>query len=253
MIVTIADVTPLKESERRRDEVLRFLSHDMRSPQASIITLLEMVRDDPDRIPQATLLDRIGKYSRRTLTLADDFLRMAKAERAKSSDFVPIELTGILQDVADEAEDAARGKSIRVVLKAPQDEAWVRGDRDLLTRAVINLLSNAIKYSLDFTNVTIALSHMDAPDRWRIDVSDEGFGVAPENMPRLFRRFQRIEQAGQPASDGIGLGLVFVKTVVERMSGEVQVSSQVMVNDGDPHGTTFSLLLPAIDLEPDEA
>jgi signal transduction histidine kinase len=253
LIVTIADVTPLKESERRRDEVLRFLSHDMRSPQASIITLLEMAREDPDGIPQATLLDRIGKYSRRTLTLADDFLRMAKAERAKPSDFVPIELTGILQDVADEASDAARGKSIDVTFNAPQDEAWVRGDRDLVTRAVINLLSNAIKYSLDCTTVTVGLSYLDATQRWRIDVSDQGFGIAPENMSRLFQRFQRIDQEGQPKTDGIGLGLVFVKTVVERMLGEVQVASQVMINDGDPHGTTFSILLPAVEPEHDDA
>jgi CHASE2 domain-containing sensor protein/signal transduction histidine kinase len=248
MIVTIADVTALKESERRRDEVLRFLSHDMRSPQASIITLLEMVKEDPEHIPNDKLLERVGKYARRTLTLADDFLRMARAERVKASDFVPIELTDILQDVVEEGEDAARGKSIRVVLDAQDDEAWVSGDRDLLTRAVINLLSNAIKYSPDNTTTTVSLRADDTGSRWRIDVSDEGFGIAPENMSRLFQRFQRLEQEGQPKSDGIGLGLVFVKTVVERMAGEVQVSSRVMINDGDSHGTTFSILLPSIEL-----
>ena len=171
---------------------------------------------------------------------------MARAERVKASDFVPIELTDILQDVVEEGEDAARGKSIRVVLDAQDDEAWVSGDRDLLTRAVINLLSNAIKYSPDNTTTTVSLRAEDAGSRWRIDVTDQGFGIAPENMSRLFQRFQRLEQEGQPKSDGIGLGLVFVKTVVERMAGEVQVSSRVMINEGDAHGTTFSILLPAI-------
>ncbi len=252
LIVTIADVTQLKESERRRDEVLRFLSHDMRSPQASIITLLEMVREDPDRLPQATILDRIGKYSRRTLTLADDFLRMARAERAKASEFVPIELTEILQDVVDEGTDAARGRSTKVVLDAEADEAWVKGDRDLLTRAVINLLSNAIKYSSEQTTVTVRLTAIEDPLRWKIDVTDEGFGIAPENMSKLFQRFQRIDQEGQPRTDGIGLGLVFVKTVVERMGGHVEVASQVVVNEGDAHGTTFSIVLPAVHLEDGE-
>ena len=249
MIVTIADVTQVKESERRRDEVLRFLSHDMRSPQASIITLLEIVKEDPGHIPTEKLLERVGKYARRTLTLADDFLRMARAERVNVSDFVPIEVTGILQDVVEEGEDAARGKSIRVVLNADVEEGWVLGDQDLLTRAVINLLSNAIKYSPDNTTTTVTLHAADAGSRWRIDVADEGFGIAPENMSKLFQRFQRMEQEGQPRTDGIGLGLVFVKTVVERMGGEVQVSSRVMVNDGDLHGTTFSILLPAMTME----
>ena len=246
LIVTIADITPLRESERRRDEALRFLSHDMRSPQASIITLLEMVKEDPDSIPHSTLLERIGKYSRRTLNLADDFLRLAKAERAKPADFAPVELTEILRDVVEEGESAVRGKSIRVVLSVPDDEAWVSGDRDLLTRAVINLLSNAVKYSPEETTVAVTLSRADAGARWRIDVVDEGFGIAPENMSRLFMRFQRIEQEGQPKADGIGLGLVFVKTVTERMGGEVSVASQVVVNEGDAHGTTFSIALPVV-------
>jgi len=247
LIVTIADITPLRESERRRDEALRFLSHDMRSPQASIITLLEMVKEDPHSIPQTTLLARIGKYAQRTLNLADDFLRLARAERAKPSDFAIVELTQILRDVVEEGDSAARGKSIRVVLSAPYDEAWVSGDRDLLTRAVINLLSNAVKYSPDETMVAVALSLSDDGKRWRVDVIDEGFGIAPENISRLFIRFQRIEQEGQPRAEGIGLGLVFVKTVIERMGGEVSVTSQVVVNEGDAHGTTFSMALPVVD------
>jgi len=249
LIVTIADITPLRESERRRDEALRFLSHDMRSPQASIITLLELVGEDPQSIPQATLLQRIGKHAQRTLNLADDFLRLARAERAKPADFAPVELTEILRDVVEEGESAARGKSIRVLLDAPQDEAWVSGERDLLTRAVNNLLSNALKYSPDHTHVTVALRLADAGKRWRIDVIDEGFGIAPANMSRLFMRFQRIEQEGQPKADGIGLGLVFVKTVTERMGGEVSVTSQVVVNEGDAHGTTFSIALPVVDVD----
>ena len=68
-IVTLVDVSPLRESERRRDEALRFLSHDMRSPQASILTLLEMQREEPGLMPVEQLVERIGKYSRRTLNL----------------------------------------------------------------------------------------------------------------------------------------------------------------------------------------
>jgi CHASE2 domain-containing sensor protein/signal transduction histidine kinase len=249
LIVTIADITPLRESERRRDEALRFLSHDMRSPQASIITLLEMERENPGSLPKEILLERIGKYSRRTLNLADDFLRLAKAERAKPSDFQMLDLTEILADATDEMSAVARVKLMKIVANIAPTEAWVLGDRDLLTRAVINLASNAIKYSPDGTTVTFSLTPV--ASFWQIDVADEGMGIAPENMSKLFMRFQRIEQAGQPKVDGIGLGLVFVKTVIERMNGEVRVRSKVAAHDGDTyntaHGTTFSILLPAVD------
>ena len=102
-IITLVDVSPLRESERRRDEALRFLSHDMRSPQASILTLLEMQREEPELIPVERLVERIGKYARRTLNLADDFLRLATAERARSQDFVEIELSELMRDAAEEA------------------------------------------------------------------------------------------------------------------------------------------------------
>ncbi len=245
LIVTIADITPLRESERRRDEALRFLSHDMRSPQASIITLIDMARENPDSIARETLLERIGKYSRRTLNLADDFLRLAKAERAKPADFQLLELTEVLQDVIEEADATARAKWIRVVSHIAPDEAWVMGDRDLLTRAVINLVSNAIKYSPDETTISIALIEVET--RWKITVTDEGMGISPANMNLLFKRFQRLHQEGQPKADGIGLGLVFVKTVIERMGGDVGVESMIAEKDGDAHGTTFSISLLAVD------
>ncbi len=244
LIVTVADVTPLRESERRRDEALRFLSHDMRSPQASIITLLEMVREDPESMSHADLLERIGKYSRRTLNLADDFLRLAKAERVKPADCHPVDLAEILHDVIDEGNTAARTKSIRITAHIDV-EARVSVDRDLFTRAVINLLSNAIKYSPDHTVVDVAL--VAEKNSWRINVADEGMGIAPENMSKLFTRFQRLYQEGQPETDGIGLGLVFVKTAIERMGGEVRVESRVATQAGEQHGTTFSILLPAVD------
>lgn len=245
LIVTIADITPLRESERRRDEALRFLSHDMRSPQASIITLIDMARENPDSIARETLLERIGKYSRRTLNLADDFLRLAKAERAKPADFQHLELTEVLQDVVEEAEATAHAKLIRVAANIAVDEAWVMGDRDLLTRAVINLVSNAIKYSPDNSTIIISLTLDNT--HVKIAVTDEGMGISPANMNLLFKRFQRLHQEGQPKADGIGLGLVFVKTVIERMGGEVNVESKVAANEDDAHGTTFSITLVAVD------
>ncbi|MEQ1518314.1 MAG: ATP-binding protein, partial [Usitatibacteraceae bacterium] len=248
-IVTLVDVSPLRESERRRDEALRFLSHDMRSPQASILTLLEMQRDDPSLMPIERLVDRIGKYSRRTLNLADDFLRLAKAERSKPQDFALLELHELVRDAAEEAWSLASPKKIRVTIGGDEHNAWVMGERDLITRALINLLSNAIKYSPPETKVTILLTR--EGNYWLLSVIDQGYGIAPADMSKLFTRFTRLKTEGQPEEDGIGLGLVFVKTVVERHHGSVKVSSKVASpgQEGTPgaRGTTFTMTLPAVD------
>jgi len=240
-IVTLVDVSPLRESERRRDEALRFLSHDMRSPQASILTLLEMQREEPELMPVDRLVERVGKYARRTLNLADDFLRLASAERARSQDFVEIELSELMRDAAEEAWSLASAKKIQVAAVEPETEAWVMGDRDLLTRTLINLLSNAIKYSPPETCVSLTLKSEE--DKWRLNVTDQGYGIAEADMSRLFQRFTRLKLEGQPEEDGIGLGLVFVKTVVARHHGAIDVTSKTTKGAS---GTTFSVTLPAV-------
>ena len=246
-IVSMVDVSPLRESERRRDEALRFLSHDMRSPQASILTLLEMQREEPGSMPVERLVERIGKYSRRTLNLADDFLRLANAERARPQDFSLLALDEVMRDAAEEAWSLASAKKIAVTIGDENHDAWVMGNRDLLARALINLLSNAIKYSPAETEVALTLQR-DA-GTWLLKVSDQGYGIADADMSRLFQRFTRLKHEGQPEEDGIGLGLVFVKTVVERHHGTIKVSSRVAkTENGVRHGesgTTFTVTLPA--------
>ncbi len=246
-IVTLVDVSPLRESERRRDEALRFLSHDMRSPQASILTLLEMQKEDPESMPVTRLVERIGKYSRRTLNLADDFLRLANAERAKAQDFVSVQLDELIRDAADEAWSLASTKNIVVKATGDPSDAWVKGDRDLLTRTIINLLSNAIKYSPPNTQVSLNLAR--DGDKWIVSVIDQGYGIAEADMSKLFQRFTRLKHEGQPEEDGIGLGLVFVKTVIERHHGSIKVSSKITPGDS---GTTFALTIPATAPEVDE-
>jgi CHASE2 domain-containing sensor protein len=245
-IVALTDISPLRESERRRDEALRFLSHDMRSPQASILTLLEMRREHPDSMSTEKLIDRVDKYARRTLNLADDFLRLAKAERVRPQDFVPVNLGDIVREASEEAWSLASAKKIRVQAEIGDADAWVNGDRDLLTRVLMNLLSNAIKYSPPETAITCRL--LRSGGTWRVDVSDQGYGIAEADMSRLFSRFTRLHTGTQPEEEGIGLGLVFVKTVVQRHGGTIDVTSKVANAPGDDHGTTFSVILPAADV-----
>lgn len=254
-ILTLIDISALKETERKRDEALRFLSHDMRAPQASILTLLEMHATEPAAMPVAKLVERVGRYARRTLDLADDFLRLARAERVRSSEFGPVDLVALLEEVRDEALELARKRDTGLDLDIGVEEALVRGDGDLLRRAVMNLVSNAIKYSPPGRRVRIGLvadALAEGVAGWSVFVADQGHGIAAEDLPRLFGRFTRLKREGQPEEEGIGLGLVFVKTVAERHGGRVEVHSRVHSrahNPGEPAlqtGSTFTLRLPAL-------
>ncbi|MBL8517893.1 MAG: CHASE2 domain-containing protein [Betaproteobacteria bacterium] len=244
-ILALIDISALKETERKRDEALRFLSHDMRAPQASILTLLEMHATAPEAMPAAKLTERVGRYARRTLNLADDFLRLARAERAKSAEFAPVDLVALLEEVREDALELARAQDAAIELDVGVEEAMVHGDGELLRRTMLNLVSNAIKYSPRGMRVRIGIAAdamADGKPGWSVFVVDQGHGIAEEDLPKLFGRFTRLKRDGQPEVDGVGLGLVFVKTVAERHGGRVEVHSRTA--PPGQTGSTFTVRLP---------
>jgi signal transduction histidine kinase len=152
-----------------------------------------------------------------------------------------------LREIAEEAMAAVRtqaaAKSIGMVF-AGSEPAPVRGDRRLLERAIVNLANNAVKYSPGGSPVTVSVG-VDGT-QVRCLVRDQGYGISEKNQQRLFERFARFATADQPREKGIGLGLAFVKTVIERHEGEVTVTSAVGV------GSTFGFVLPRAAAEVDE-
>ncbi|MBK6975614.1 MAG: CHASE2 domain-containing protein [Sterolibacteriaceae bacterium] len=236
IIASFADTSELHAAQKARDETMRFISHDLRSPLASIVTLI----DHTARSAHSTSADNlalIGRYAHGALDLADDLFRLARAEAADPRRFVNLDPAALLQDAADEAWAAAEKKAIHVELST--ECAWdtaVLGDAGLLRRAITNLLDNAIKYSPPKTTVSISLR--EAGELLLIRVSDEGYGIAPEHVGQLFTRYARFATPGQPEEGGVGLGLVMVKTVLERHGGSVDVNSEV------GKGTRFTLRLP---------
>lgn len=240
-IVSVADISVIRSAERSRDETLRFISHDMRAPQSSILALLEMQRDPEMALPLEEFFTRIEKASRTTLDLADNFVQLARAE-SQEYRLEEVDLQEAVFDAVDEMWAHAHSKRIEIHTDIPEREFLVSIDRPLMTRAIINLLSNAIKYSPAGTRVlcTLRLQAAIAHPTINLSVSDQGHGIAQADQIKLFRRFQRVYAADQPRQEGVGLGLVFVKTVVERHQGYIAFSSKV------GEGTTFSITLPAV-------
>jgi signal transduction histidine kinase len=109
-------------------------------------------------------------------------------------------------------------------------------------RALMNLLSNAIKYSAADTTVLCTLRNV--AGALQLEIADQGYGIAEDDMPRLFTRFTRLQHVDQPTEAGIGLGLVFVKTVIERHGGSIAVHSHVAADEHESMAH-FVLSLPA--------
>jgi len=226
-IARLSDITAIRLATRQREDALQLLTHDMRSPQASILALLDRTDDD-----EASLRARIANYARRTLKLADDFVHYARAQSGQHAEGL-LDFAAILTEAADDQWVLAQAKKIRVETPDSEEEYLVLGDRSLLSRMVCNLIGNAIKYSDEGTIVRCTLEREEELLCCRI--ADQGHGIAAEDLDDIFRPFRRSRGV---EGSGAGLGLAFVRAVIQRHGGTIAVESKLGV------GTTFSVWLP---------
>lgn len=243
-IIILSDITRLKESERRRTETLNFLSHDLRSPLASMISMLEIQRSAVGQMDRAEMAERIEWYAHKALKLADDFLRLARAENADYAEFQPVDLVTVGQNAVDAVYAEAQKKSIRLVRDMEIESAWIKADGMLLERALINLLENALRHSP--VGGVVELRVETGEGEVRCLVRDQGPGIAESDQQRIFAPFQQVRRGEGNQQKGTGLGLAFVKVVAVKHRGQITVQSAV------GSGTQFCLALPFIDDTPVE-
>ncbi|KAF1020642.1 MAG: Sensor histidine kinase WalK [Paracidovorax wautersii] len=239
-LVSLVDISEVRRAQRQRAEAIRFLGHDIRAPQSSILSLLELRRSAPGRIPIDQFETRVERHALKTLKLSDDFIQLLRAQTGDHR-LAPHNLAGIVDECLDDAWETASQRQITLWLSpASRPDAMVRADRELLARAIGNLIGNALKFSPPGTRVTCGIDPAvhDGRAAWQVAVTDQGPGVLPQDQDRLFTPFTRGSQSTQP--DGAGLGLAFVKAVADSHGGWVALQST------PGQGASFSIALPAI-------
>ena len=204
MILILSDITRLKQSERKRAEAINFLSHDLRSPITSLLSLVQMSDNSTTTPSQAQMARRVEHYARKALGLADSFLQLAKAENSDQSGFHETDFVTIVHNAVDETYAEAQSKNIRLIRDFEIDEAWITGDAGLLERALINLLENAIRYSHADTSVRISLHQQ--RDRIECCIQDQGEGIRAEDQQRIFDPFVQADSSVTREAQGSGLG-----------------------------------------------
>lgn len=228
-LVTLADITSLRQAQVARDLALRFLSHDLRSPLVSILALLG--EEPPEGISR-----RIATHANVALTMANDFTQLAKAESLDIRNFTETDLVVVIEDALDDVWVSAQQKGIALVRDIAGDEALLQGDRATLRRALSNLLENAVRYSPSGTQIVVRLAG--TAEGWNLGVIDQGYGIAADDLPKIFLPYTRLNPPGQAVVPGTGLGLAMVKAGIERHGGKVTVESE------PGNGTAFHIFLP---------
>lgn len=222
----LTDISAIALARRERERVLQLLSHDMRAPQAAILALLA---SDAPQIDRA----RIARHARQTLTLADSFVDLARMQES-GFDPEPVIAADLASEAADSLWPVAQQRGVRIIVDDESDGAFVAAERESLFRAFVNLIDNAVKYSPDMAEVMVRIASGEG--EVSISIRDHGKGIDPAILPRLFERFAS-EGAGHTVK-GIGLGLNYVATVVQRHGGAIKAEAS------QGGGAEFVLTLP---------
>ena len=237
-------VTRLEEADRRKDEFLAMLAHELRNPLAPIrtaATLLAQVSGDVERVREVSEI--IQRQVTHMTDLVDDLLDVSRVTRGLVVfEREPVSITGVFGTALEQAAPVLQARSHAIELRAPECDAVVLGDRHRLVQVLSNLLSNAAKYTPPGGRITLECLCTDADVTMR--VTDDGIGMEPELIPHVFDLFSQAARTPDRAQGGLGIGLALVRTIVQAHGGTVTAHS-----DGPGSGSRFTVVLPRARVE----
>jgi PAS domain S-box-containing protein len=231
----------LKELDRRKDEFLAMLAHELRNPLAPIGAAADLLqRARPSETLVRTTSQIIGRQVRHMTGLVDDLLDVSRVTRGLVElDEAPLDIAQIAADAVEQVMPQVEARRQRLEVRLPSAPALVCGDKKRLVQVLANILNNAAKYTQEDGMLRLDVEAGDT--EVRIAVLDNGIGMAPELVARAFDLFAQAERSADRASGGLGLGLALVKSLVELHGGTVACDSP-----GLGLGSRFVIGLPRL-------
>ncbi len=229
----------LREADRAKDEFLAMLAHELRNPLAPISSAASMLKLAYAGDPRVLGIgDVIARQVAHMTRLVDDLLDVSRVTRG----LVTIrgermDLRAIATEAVEQARSLIDAKQHRLDVDLPATPVWVECDRTRMVQVVTNLLNNAAKFTSAGGQIWLALAQHG--DEAHLSVRDDGAGIGPDLLPRVFELFTQDKRTLDRAQGGLGLGLALVKRLVELHGGRVEAASE-----GSGKGSTFSLALP---------
>jgi two-component system phosphate regulon sensor histidine kinase PhoR len=239
LLAVFVDVTDLRRLETIRKDFVANVSHELRTPVAAVRSAAETLRGAMERDPAAAsrFCEIIERNAERLQRLVEDLLDLSRIEsREYRPQLEPLDLSAIAQHLQALYRARVEAKPMGLSFALPTDLPRLKADRRALEQVLCNLLDNAVKYCPAGSSVTVRAEVENG--KVRVRVADDGPGIAPEHLGRLFERFYRVDAGRSRDLGGTGLGLSIVKHLVEAMGGAVGVEST------PGRGTTFWFSLP---------
>jgi PAS domain S-box-containing protein len=247
-LTTLQDISERKaaeagllEADRRKDQFLATLAHELRSPLAPLSNALQILEDgphDPQVVSQMYQLMR--RQLQQLVTLVDDLLDLSRVNRGVVVlREAPVRVADALAQAIEANRPTLREKKHDLRMVAFNEEAWTYGDRTRLVQIFTNLLNNAIKYTDPTGSITVKCNCNDR--EVMVSICDTGIGIEPQQLARVFDVFAQVEPSSTRTHGGLGIGLSIVKQLVEMHGGSIEAHSQ-----GKDKGSTFQVTLPRI-------
>lgn len=243
LLVTFHDLSEASRMEKTRTDFVANASHELRTPLASIIGFIETLQGPARNDPAAheRFLSVMAIQAQRMKRLVDDLMSLSRVEmHAHVMPRNEVDLNLVVDHVREALEPLALRQEVTLAVKRLGQPAIVLGDRDELVQVVQNLVHNAIRYGRTGGSVAVQIrsARLGNARLLKIEVADDGPGIAPQHLPRLTERFYRVDVAASRKKEGTGLGLAIVKHVVNRHRGEFDIHSEL------GKGSTFTVSLP---------
>ncbi|NYE60310.1 signal transduction histidine kinase [Duganella sp. 1224] len=235
----------LREADRRKDEFLAMLAHELRNPLAPISAGAQLLQSGhaTDAAVQRTAGIIVRQVHHMT-RLVDDLLDVSRVTRGLVTlTRMPLEVAKIVADAVEQAEPLLKSRQHRFDVELPPAPLVVMGDHKRLVQVLVNVLNNAAKYTPP--GGAIKLTVRADGGNVKLTISDNGIGMSPELRSRVFELFAQADRNSDRSQGGLGLGLALVKSLVELHGGSVAVDSE-----GEQKGSTFTIILPGADRQP---
>ena len=236
ILLTLHDLSGVRQVETTLREFVTNVSHELRSPLASVKAMVETLQDGALEHPSTArnFLDRINRDIDRMNDMVEDLLELSRLESGREQiSLAPLDLSALVAEVVAEYADRARGVDVRAQL--PAAAALALGESAKLRQALINLLENALK-NTPTGSITVSVERCDS--HCCVRVSDSGVGIPREHLPHVFERFYKVDRARRDG--GSGLGLAIVRHIIQMHGGEVSVESE------EGAGSVFTFSVPRI-------
>jgi len=238
-----AKAEQLTEADKRKDEFLAMLAHELRNPLSAIMTAHTLLEQLPLPASGARLAGTIGRQTRHLARLVDDLLDVSRITRGKIQlKKEPIDLGALVERFAGgEASVAAKDRKLTVDVAV--EPMWIDADLTRIEQIITNLVSNAVKYSASGGSITVSLAPEKRGDKRFavLGVRDDGIGISKENMESIFDLFFQVDPTLARSQAGLGIGLTMVKGLVEMHGGMIAVRSE-----GSGRGSEFRIELPMV-------